>query len=59
MSMVLRWFFHKNKTQQTSQTFETLPKVTVQIPLFNERMVAQRIVDTVVKFDYPRDQLNP
>jgi cellulose synthase/poly-beta-1,6-N-acetylglucosamine synthase-like glycosyltransferase len=57
MSMVLRWFFHKNKTQQTSQTFETLPKVTVQIPLFNERMVAQRIVDTVVKFEYPRDRL--
>lgn len=32
------------------------PKVTVQLPMFNELYVAERIIDTVSKFDYPRDK---
>ncbi|HTG14326.1 MAG TPA: glycosyltransferase, partial [Blastocatellia bacterium] len=34
-----------------------LPRVTVQLPLFNEMYVAERIIDAVVKFDYPRELL--
>lgn len=56
-SMVIRWFFYKNKHQRTTNTFQNLPKITVQIPLFNERMVAQRIVDTVAALDYPNELL--
>ncbi len=33
------------------------PHVTVQLPLFNERYVARRLIDAVVAFDYPRDRL--
>lgn len=35
----------------------TWPRVTVQIPLYNERAVAARILDAVARFDYPREQL--
>jgi cellulose synthase/poly-beta-1,6-N-acetylglucosamine synthase-like glycosyltransferase len=31
------------------------PKVTIQLPIFNERYVIDRLVDAVVKFDYPRE----
>ena len=34
-----------------------LPKVTIQIPLFNERYVVDRIIDSVVKIDYPEDKI--
>jgi cellulose synthase/poly-beta-1,6-N-acetylglucosamine synthase-like glycosyltransferase len=34
-----------------------LPRVTVQLPLFNEMYVAERIIDAVAKFDYPRELL--
>jgi len=34
------------------------PKVTVQLPLFNERYVARRIIDAVASLDYPRDRLH-
>ena len=34
-----------------------LPWVTVQIPLFNERYVAERVIDACAAFDYPRDRL--
>jgi hypothetical protein len=36
---------------------ESLPRVTVQIPLFNERHVAERVLGCVSRFDYPRDKL--
>ncbi len=31
-----------------------LPRVTVQLPLFNEMYVAERLIDAVVKLEYPR-----
>jgi len=33
------------------------PIVTLQIPLYNEKFVAARIIDQVTKFDYPIDKL--
>jgi cellulose synthase/poly-beta-1,6-N-acetylglucosamine synthase-like glycosyltransferase len=35
-----------------------LPRVTIQLPLFNERYVARRIIDAVAAIDYPRDRLH-
>ena len=34
------------------------PKVTVQLPLYNERYVARRIIDAVASLDYPHDRLH-
>mgnify|MGYP000209307868 CR=1 FL=1 len=34
------------------------PPVTVQLPLYNEKYVAERIIDAVCAFDYPRDRLH-
>ncbi len=33
------------------------PVVTVQLPLFNEMYVAQRLIDAVCRLEYPRDKL--
>jgi cellulose synthase/poly-beta-1,6-N-acetylglucosamine synthase-like glycosyltransferase len=33
------------------------PNVTVQLPVFNEMYVVERLIDTVAEFDYPRDRL--
>jgi cellulose synthase/poly-beta-1,6-N-acetylglucosamine synthase-like glycosyltransferase len=35
----------------------TTPKVTIQLPMFNELYVAERIIETVAAFDYPADKL--
>lgn len=32
------------------------PFVTVQLPMFNELYVADRIIETIAEFDYPRDR---
>jgi len=33
------------------------PRVTVQLPIFNERRVVERLIDAVAALDYPRDRL--
>src|SRR4051812_27646103 len=35
---------------------DALPAVTVQLPLFNEMYVAQRLLDAVAGIDWPRDR---
>ncbi|MBI4342667.1 MAG: glycosyltransferase [Candidatus Omnitrophica bacterium] len=37
--------------------FDVLPAVTVQLPVFNERYVVERLLDAVSRLDYPRDRL--
>jgi len=42
-----------------SQQFDDadLPRVTLQVPLYNERYVVKRVIDAVAAVDYPRDRL--
>ena len=32
-----------------------LPKVTTQLPIYNERYVVKRLIDAVVNIDYPKE----
>src|SRR5882724_6363106 len=36
---------------------EDLPAITVQLPLFNEMYVVQRLVKAIAEFEYPREKL--
>jgi cellulose synthase/poly-beta-1,6-N-acetylglucosamine synthase-like glycosyltransferase len=49
----------KKKNQEVKPVFDpaTTPKVTVQLPMFNELYVADRIIETIANFDYPADKL--
>ncbi len=38
-------------------TDKNLPKVTVQLPIFNEFYVVERLIDAAVKLQYPKDKL--
>lgn len=37
---------------------DRLPNVTVQLPLYNEHFVAERLIDAVVALDYPHHKLH-
>jgi cellulose synthase/poly-beta-1,6-N-acetylglucosamine synthase-like glycosyltransferase len=37
--------------------FDELPPVTIQLPLYNERYVVERLIEAVCELDYPRDLL--
>src|SRR5690348_13466862 len=42
---------------EAPQRFTQLPKVTVQLPLYNERFVVQRLLEGASQIDYPRELL--
>ncbi len=48
----------KKKAAEAKPVFDPAkaPKVTVQLPMYNELFVADRIIETVAAFDYPADK---
>ena len=48
---------HRSRPAAPLAAMANEPHVTVQIPVYNERYVARRVIDHVVRFDYPRDRL--
>ncbi|MFN7918686.1 MAG: glycosyltransferase [Bryobacteraceae bacterium] len=47
----------KNPPPQPASHFTQLPRVTIQLPMFNERFVVERLLEQAVKIDYPRELL--
>ncbi|NVJ85688.1 MAG: glycosyltransferase [Algoriphagus sp.] len=47
----------KRQNQKTPTNPSEWPKVTIQLPIFNEMYVAERLIDAVVKMDYPLEKL--
>ena len=59
--MVYLYYKHKkNKTTEPAAHFQSddLPRVTVQLPIFNEQYVVDRLLDAVCRLDYPRENLD-
>lgn len=57
--LFLLFYYRKYRNSKIEQPPlpKELPMVTLQIPLFNEMYVAERIVHTVCKLNYPKDKL--
>ncbi|MEM7536051.1 MAG: glycosyltransferase [Chloroflexota bacterium] len=60
----LTWKLHQKYSQSLSQTPKTSPTapsiwplVTVQLPIYNERHVATRLIDACTALNYPKDKL--
>src|SRR6185436_9066023 len=52
------WRYRKFVPQPKARFSEAdLPLITVQLPLFNEMYVVERLVKAITEFDYPRDKL--
>src|SRR5437016_7347715 len=53
------YLFLKNRKREPvpDRQFEQLPKVTVQLPIFNELYVVERLLRSVSELDYPRKLL--
>ncbi len=55
------WVRLRKKQKHDYSAYRSLdipyPKVTVQLPIYNERFVAARLLDAVVRLDWPLDRL--
>ena len=54
-SLLLNFLFRKNVHEQ--KEWEELPHVTIQLPMYNESYVVERLIDRIVELDYPKDKL--
>ncbi|HEU5458737.1 MAG TPA: cellulose synthase family protein [Terracidiphilus sp.] len=54
----LYYKYRKNYNPNPPAHFAELPRVTVQLPIFNEQFVIDRLVEAVCAMEYPRDRLD-
>lgn len=57
----LVYMYYRNRKKHAGeppQKFSELPRVTVQLPIFNEQFVVDRLVESICKMEYPRDKLD-
>src|SRR5437660_8225958 len=47
----------KNGTVEPELKFAELPRVTLQLPIFNEQYVVDRLLQAVCRLEYPREKL--
>jgi cellulose synthase/poly-beta-1,6-N-acetylglucosamine synthase-like glycosyltransferase len=47
----------KNNIPKLKGRFSKLPKVTIQLPVFNEMYVVERLISSVCEIDYPKELL--
>jgi cellulose synthase/poly-beta-1,6-N-acetylglucosamine synthase-like glycosyltransferase len=55
-------YLKSKKTKDQSPQFdfsnlEEIPYVTIQLPIFNEKYVTERLLTTIAQLDYPREKL--
>jgi cellulose synthase/poly-beta-1,6-N-acetylglucosamine synthase-like glycosyltransferase len=56
--LLYEYYAYRKNVPATPPPVTDWPKVTIQLPIFNERYVIERLVDAVSLFDYPREQLD-
>jgi cellulose synthase/poly-beta-1,6-N-acetylglucosamine synthase-like glycosyltransferase len=52
--LVYLYMKHRDKEPQSGPALDPLPVVTIQLPLYNEMYVADRLIEAVSGIDYPR-----
>ncbi len=55
--LVHLFYKYRSNAPKLRACFRRLPRVTIQLPMYNERSVAARIIDASCRIDYPRDRL--
>jgi len=57
-AMAYLYHRHKYRLPTPMARWSKLPRVTIQLPIFNEMYVTERLIAAVAKIDYPRDLLD-
>src|SRR5919201_3119721 len=55
--LVYLYMRNRDKEPRAASWLTPLPTVTIQLPLYNEMYVADRLIEAVCAMDYPRELL--
>src|SRR5579884_1802840 len=54
--MIRGYLKHARHMQRVPlRSWDALPRVTIQLPLYNERLVVERLLESTLQIDYPRE----
>jgi len=57
LHLTLKYLKVRKSNPQPIPVLTSFPKVTIQLPVYNEKYVIERLIDAVCKIDYPLDRL--
>ncbi|MCG8574365.1 MAG: glycosyltransferase [Flavobacteriales bacterium] len=57
MEFILLIFALAARKKNPKQSLENFPKVCIQLPLYNEKFVVERLIESVCAIDYPKQQM--
>lgn len=62
LNLMVNYLKHHKKTNTTDSKFDftipnEIPYVTIQLPIYNEKYVVERLLKTIAAFNYPKDKL--
>ncbi len=55
--LVYTYFKYRQNVPPPPPELGSRPKVTIQLPIYNERYVIERLVEAISRFDYPRERM--
>src|SRR5215510_7657981 len=55
--LVYLYMKYRDRLPKVGPLTSPAPMVTIQLPLYNEMYVADRLIDAVCRIDYPRDRV--
>ncbi|MFZ1730349.1 MAG: cellulose synthase family protein [Bacteroidota bacterium] len=55
--MIFYYFKNKDKLPVGMAVLDVMPMVTVQLPVYNELYVVERLIEAVCALDYPKDKM--
>lgn len=55
-TLIRRYFKNRNRNNSPIKDSTYFPLVTVQLPIYNELYVVERLIDNVCSFDYPKEK---
>ncbi|MFT5634101.1 MAG: cellulose synthase/poly-beta-1,6-N-acetylglucosamine synthase-like glycosyltransferase [Rubritalea sp.] len=58
LTIIYLYLKHKDDVPVAKGHFDELPVITMQLPVFNELHVAERLIQKVAEIDYPKDKLH-
>jgi len=58
LTIIFLYLKHKDDKPKPKSEFAELPVITMQLPVFNELHVVERLIQKVSEIDYPKDKLH-
>lgn len=55
--MVIAFYRLRSRVEPQPQELDSLPLITIQLPVYNERFVVERLLAAIEAVDYPRERL--